>query len=175
MVSKLFPLDFFYRRAELKLPEHHFISGAEVPEPYRDLLVHEQDMTGTLQRFHQSKLHLQLLSLFKEKGEIYREVTLVKEDESPVEFGAIRIDLTHFPEEARAEIEAGYTPLGAILSERKVSFLSRPSRFFAVESDALINKALRLNGAFRLFGRVNKLRSPEQNILAEVVEILPPI
>ena len=48
-------------------PECHFrrsrrIEGARVPEPYRGLLVHEKDMTPTLEAFHGGDIHLRILS-----------------------------------------------------------------------------------------------------------------
>lgn len=175
MISKLFPLDFFYRRAGLKLPEHCFIAGEKMPEPYRGLLVHERDMTGALQEFHRSRLHLKLISLSNDGKRVYREVALIREDSRPVEFGAIKIDLTLFPPKARAEIEKGYVPLGAILSQLSISCISRPHLFFVIDSDTFINQALDLDGAQRLYGRVNTLFSPEKKVLAKVVEILPPV
>ena len=43
-----YPLSDFYARAKLPLPRIEVIPGDEVPEPYKSLLVHENDMTPTL-------------------------------------------------------------------------------------------------------------------------------
>jgi len=45
------PLDEFYARAGLPMPSLQELTGKEVPEPYRSLLVHENDMTPTLEQF----------------------------------------------------------------------------------------------------------------------------
>ena len=42
-------------------------------------------------------------------------------------------------------------------------------------SDPLINQALKLSGAQLLFGRHNDLLDPQGGLLAEIVEILPPL
>ena len=56
-----YPLSDFYRRAKLPAPRLETIPGDEVPEPYKSLLVHKNDMTPTLEQFHNSRIHLELL------------------------------------------------------------------------------------------------------------------
>jgi hypothetical protein len=46
----VYPLDEFYARSGLPLPRIERTSGEEVPEPYRSLLVHQNDMTPTLEQ-----------------------------------------------------------------------------------------------------------------------------
>src|SRR5690349_10742133 len=70
------PLDDFYARAVLRLPKIERIAGDQVPEPYRALLVHENDMTPTLEKYHEEKIHLNLLGR-DERGDFYfRQVVL---------------------------------------------------------------------------------------------------
>src|SRR5689334_20543234 len=57
----LYPLDEFYARAGLIVPKVARIQGEEVPEPYRQLLVHDFDMTPTLERYHRERLHLRVI------------------------------------------------------------------------------------------------------------------
>ena len=58
----VFPLDEFYARSGLALPKIERVAGEEVPEPYRSLLVHQNDMTPTLENFHGASIHLEILS-----------------------------------------------------------------------------------------------------------------
>lgn len=170
-----YPLDEFYAQASLPLPPIEAIAGDAVPEPYHSLLVHERDMTPTLEQFHGDAIHIRVLRS-EERGEFYfREVVLVLDrGEKPVEFGAIKISLALFPPAARRLILEEREPLGSILKTCSVAHSSRPKAFLRVESDAFINSALKLAGRHTLYGRRNTLTDPGGRPLAEIVEILPP-
>ena len=169
------PLEEFYARSGLTLPPLQQIDGEEVPQPYRSLLVHEQDMTSTLEKFHHSPVQVQVLSRQRQGDDYYREVVLQLEGSGqPVEFGAIKIHLGLFPPEARAEILRERWPLGHILKDYSIRYTSRPKAFLRVASDRLISRVLHLTGAQQLFGRRNTLFDAEGRSLAEIVEILPP-
>ncbi len=171
-----YPLDDFYAQAGLMLPAIETISGELVPEPYKTLLVHADDMTPTLERFHAEPIHLRVLSSQQRDDAYYREVVLVLDpDERPVEFGAIKINLHLFPPAARQAILGERRPLGTILHEHAIAHFSRPKAFLKVDSDAFINSALKLSGKHLLYGRRNALVDPQQRPLAEIVEILPPV
>ena len=173
--SYYFPLDDFYRDSGLTFPEVHVIKGVEVPEPYRQLLVHEGDMTPTLERFHDAQIHLQVLRREKRNGFYFREVVLLTDGKSKaVEFGAIKIFLDLFPLVARNDILAERLPLGTILGKYRITHTSRPKGFLQIESDEFINGALGLSGKHTLYGRRNTLSNPDGQPLAEIVEILPP-
>jgi chorismate-pyruvate lyase len=172
----IYPLDEFYARARRPLPAITAIPGTRMPEPYRSLLVHDQDMTPTLESFHGRNIHLELLSRQQRDDFYFREVVLLlDETELPVEFGAIKINLSAFPNAARREILEERLPLGHILSEHKIAHTSRPKAFLKVQSDDFINAALRLHGAHTLLGRRNTLLGASQHPIAEIVEILPPV
>lgn len=171
----LYPLDLFYAAAGLTLPPFSRVAGEEVPEPYRQLLVHANDMTPTLEAFHGEKIHLRLVRRHLEGAAYCRQVVLTTdESERPVEFGAIVIHTDHFPPAAREQVLGGYTPLGTILAEHNIRHESCPQGFFRVEADGEMNRALGLNGDYTLYGRRNLLLAPEGLKLAEVLEILPP-
>ena len=95
----LYPLSEFYLLDELTLPAVMEIDGQLLPEPFKTLLVHERDMTSTLEKYHDQKLRLHMLWRRLEGEEYFRQVLLVTEgDQKPVEFGAIKINLQHFSE-----------------------------------------------------------------------------
>ncbi|HZV36343.1 MAG TPA: hypothetical protein VFB72_17335 [Verrucomicrobiae bacterium] len=168
------PLDEFYAEAGLPLPPLNQIDGEAVPEPYRTLLVHQNDMTPTLEAFHRSAVHLDVLGRRRKGDAYFREVILrLDGGNEPVEFGAIKINLDLFTPAAREQILKEHLPLGHILHEHKIAHASRPSAFLRLATDKLINSFLELNGAQVLYGRRNTLYDPHHQPLAEIVEILP--
>ena len=83
------PLDEFYARMGLTLPPLEQVDGEAVPQPYRQLLVHHNDMTPTLEKFHQHDIHLRLLGRRHRGDEYFREVVLLLDGTNQaVEFGA---------------------------------------------------------------------------------------
>jgi chorismate-pyruvate lyase len=169
------PLDEFYLRSGMSLPPLKQIDAEEVPEPYKTLLVHQNDMTSTLEAFHKGTIHLRVLGRERRGTEYYREVVLhLGGSEKPVEFGAIQIHLDRFNPQAREQILAERWPLGHILKDCAMIYTSQPKAFLQIASDKLINSVLNLTGAQLLYGRRNTLLDAAEKPLAEIVEILPP-
>lgn len=170
-----YPLDAFYAQRGDQLPVIGRVEPSEIPEPFRSLLVHENDMTPTLRDFYKETIHIRVLARQVVENEYFREVVLLLNGtEKAIEYGAIKIVLDLFPDAARAEILEESRPLGHILHEHKIPHFSRPHSFLAVASDHFINSALKLSGAHSLYGRRNTLVDPWDRPLAEIVEILPP-
>lgn len=171
-----FPLADFYSSHGEKPPRITQIPGESVPPPYRSLLVHEQDMTSTLESYWGTSLHLKVLDKHIEDASLTRQVVLLTDtEELPVEFGAIRIQLDRFEDSAREEIVACLRPLGNLLLHFKIDFSCRPSAFFSFESDRTIRQAFALTETHTLYGRHTILVNDVEETLAEVVEILPPL
>ena len=174
-LSNYHPLDEFYANAGRALPKIEVLDGIAVPEPYRQLLVHEGDMTPTLEKFYGATIHLEVRRREKRGNFYFREVVLLTDDsEKRVEFGAIKIFLELFPLAARNDILAERLPLGSILAKYKIEHTSRPKAFLKIQSDDFINRALGINGKQVLYGRRNTLSNIEGKAIAEIVEILPP-
>lgn len=171
-----FPLSEFYARTSLALPRMELISGNAVPEPYRTLLVHERDMTSTLERFHGGDIYIRALSREQRGREYFREVVLHRiGDEAPVEFGANFVSLGRFSPEARWMILQEKVPLGRILKDHGIAHTTRPLAFFRVTPDDAIRAALKLADAPVLFGRQAVICDEAGQRLSQVVEILPPV
>ncbi|HKS37069.1 MAG TPA: hypothetical protein VJW76_07760 [Verrucomicrobiae bacterium] len=169
------PLDEFYAQLGLTLPPLEQVDGEAVPQPYKQLLVHNDDMTPTLEKFYAQDIHLRVFGRRQKGGEYFREVVLLLDNnDQPVEFGAIKIDLELFSDETRKQILDERRPLGHILNECGIKHSSRPKAFLRVASDKVINEALQLTGAHVLYGRRNTLFDSQDRPLAEIVEILPP-
>lgn len=175
-VQCLGPLIAFYRRNNRPLPPVSWISPEQIPQPHRDLLVHDSDMTSTLENFHGESIHLEVLHTDIKHGVLHREVVLLLDSSNrPVEYGAIEIQLDVFPEPWRTEITAGKRPLGALLNASGIAYTSQPAGFFRLPPDDFLIRALNLPSPSDpvLFGRRNTLRKVEGPVLAEIVEILP--
>jgi chorismate-pyruvate lyase len=170
-----YPLTEFYARERMPMPMIYPVAAKAVPEPYRSLLVHQSDMTPTLERFYGRMIHLQTLRSRREGDWYFREVLLILDgNERPVEFGAIKINLALFEPAARERILEARLPLGRILQDYAVPHFSRPKAYLCIESDSFIRAALKFSGAPALYGRRNTLIDPQDRPLAEIVEILPP-
>ncbi|MFV1996178.1 MAG: hypothetical protein ACC661_12140 [Verrucomicrobiales bacterium] len=173
-IYNLMPLHFFYARDGREMPVFRFIPGQEIPEPERELLVHDTDMTPRLSSFHQSRLVLRVWESELQDAYLLRLVLLETEKgRRPVEFGAIGIDLDKFAAPVRRLIEQGQEPLGGILERFEVPHRGNPRAFFSVEADDLVSEALGGSAGDLLYGRCNQLIDPDGLVLADVVEILP--
>lgn len=175
-IDILAPLYYFYQSSYHVFPELKMLDGEELPEPAKQLLVHDDDMTPTLIHYFGQDIYLQVLHTEEEHLVIKREVILhLEETQEPVEFGAIKIDLSCMPAHVQDIIREGKKPLGGILHEHHVAHTSHPSGYFQVSSDDIMQRAFSFHDQPVLYGRCNMLRYENGNTLAEVVEVLPPL
>lgn len=171
----VFPLDAFYARAGLPLPPLEILAGHEVPEPFRSLLVHDRDMTPTLEEHFQGDIHIEVLGRERRGDAYFREVILrLERDERPVEFGANKVSLELLPPVVRRLVLEEYLPFGHILRAHEVPHEGHPSAFFRVQADTLIARAFGVPARVALYGRRNTIRDLRGRPLSEIVEILPP-
>ncbi len=170
-----YPLDDFYAGAGLPLPKIERIRGEEMPEPYRSLLVHDNDMTPTLEKFHGVDIHLKILKR-EQRGDFYfREVVLQLDgSDTAVEFGANKVSLVLFPPKARQLILEERVPLGTVLRECEIAHTTHAKAFFRVAPDELISSVLNLSAPTPLYGRRATIFDTQKRPLSEIVEILPP-
>jgi chorismate-pyruvate lyase len=168
-------LERFYVPAGLSVPALQELKGAEVPQPYRALLVHSSDMTSTLASFYGETPRLRVLTRERRDDSYKREVVLwVAEGARPIEYGVIRIHLDRLPPAARQLVLQEERPLGAILNGEAIAYLSWPQAFFRLKSDAHAGAALGLRHPGFLYGRRNVLLDGSRRLLAEVIEVLAP-
>jgi chorismate-pyruvate lyase len=171
----LYPLNEFYEESSLPLPFAAEVKGHEIPQPYRSLLVGDHDMTPALEGAYQRSIGLEVLRFALRDDVLSRQVVLVPDGHTrPAAFGAVKICLVHFPPEAKRLILELKQPLGTILRTQGIVHFSRPEAYLEVTPDAVIGRALGLANSSRLYGRRNVLWNQARQILAQIVEILPP-
>jgi hypothetical protein len=150
------------------------LAGSALPEPARQLLFHRSDMTSTLATFHGSALHADVLQRQHLDLLYLREVFLRTKTNRVVEYGVIAIALEQFTSAQQAEIGAGRVPLGGLLHQAKIPFVSAPIGFFAVAASEITRAAFRAPAGAMCHGRFNRLSKPTGEPLAWILEVLPP-
>jgi len=172
----LFPLSTFEGVRGQRATAAEAIPPEAAPEPYHGLLVHERDMTGTLEDFFGQPMVLRVLQKRIEGDLLFRQVLLQgQHDGRTAEFGAIRIDLACFDGEARQRVEASQQPLGGILRAFGLPYISKPSAYLKVDADVFVREALGAGIDTPLFGRRNTLTTPDGRTMARIIEVLPPL
>ena len=162
----LMPLHFFYEKDGRPMPSLEFVQPAAIPGNERELLVHDHDMTSTLEEYHQSPIDLQVVKREASDDYLMRLVVLTKRElPVPVEFGAIGIRLDVFEPSLRAEVLAGQKPLGGLLDQHRFGFISAPSAFFKITADTFIADLLAEPEETILWGRCNSLSTAEAKSL----------
>ena len=174
-LANTYPLSEFYAHAKLPMPRIEMIPGESMPEPFKTLLVHNHDMTPTLEAFHKTDIHLEMLTRERRGDFYFREVVLrLHASELPVEFGANKLYLGRFPEDAHDLILQEYVPLGRILKDCHVPHRTEAKAFLRVQSDELIGGKFELTQPEVLYGRKAVISDLQGRPLSEIVEILPP-
>jgi chorismate-pyruvate lyase len=168
-----YPLGVVYAQAGIAPPLARRVAPGRIPPPYRSLLVHENDMTLTLEAHFGGRVTLRALSTFRERRSYFRRVLLVQEYSArPVEMGAIRIDLSAFRPGIRAQILKGRVPLGRLLRDGGVDYQSRPTAFLAVTPNPEMMGVFWMREPRTLYGRQTEMTVGGRKI-GDIVEILP--
>lgn len=171
----LYPLSLFRAHDGRPLPDVMTIDGAEMPQPYRDLLVHKGDMTSRLEAFHKAPMKLRVLNLERTVDAYRREVLLCARDSGlPVEYGANEINLSAFEETLRNDILEEKLPLGGLLNRAGLKYRSEPRAFLRIQPDATLCKLFEVDAAEAFYGRSNTLLDENGTVLARIVEVLRP-
>lgn len=166
---------FMRDACRLPLDAFHALPGASLPAVARRLLDHRRDMTSTLADFHGSALRVEILNVAVTEEYYLREVFLrTTATDRVVEYGVLAVALAAFTTTQRAELTAGRTPLGAILHQFEIPFVSAPLGFFTVPTALLPSLPLLSPAAHQGCGRFNCLSKPSGEPLAWILEILPP-
>lgn len=169
-------LERCYTKRGFRSPNLERLDEADVPQPYKNLLVHSSDMTPTLEGFFRQRLGIRVLGRELHNDLYEREVLLtIAPHAKVVGYGAICIFLNYLPASARRAVLEEQRPLGNILLSEGVAHMSWPQAFFRIRSDPHTHAVLGLTGPCELFGRRNVLLDGSRHLLADVIEILAPV
>lgn len=172
--SLMWPLNLFYAYYQREMPLITPLFDRHLPQPYRQLLAHTNNMTPTLETYFNSTIHIERLNVVPDREEASREVILrLDTDKRPVEYGASRIFLDALPQKAVEKITEGHMPLGTILLEYGCDHTVELSGFFKVNPTPFFSNVFSHVNGSSLYGRRNTLVATNGTPLAEVCEILP--
>ena len=161
-------------RAGLVAAAFEWCGPEAIPQPYRALLVHEVDMTSTLERHHGEAMTLEVLTDGRAGGYYFREVVLRGgRTGKAAEFGLIEIEIDRLPGNLREAILSGKKPLGGILNQSGLGYQSRPLGYFSVARMQLPPKLSLLGGNETFYGRLNQLLGADGGCIARILEIIP--
>lgn len=157
------------------MPTVTVVPPDQLPHPYQSLLVHEIDMTLTLERHFGGRVILRPLSTFTLGPSYFRRVLLVHEDSGrPVEMGAIRLQLGAFPDRLRQLVLRNEIPLGGLLRDKRFEYQSRVLAFLAIKPNPEMMGVFWMSKPDVLYGRRTEVIRRGSKI-GDIVEVLPPV
>lgn len=169
----LYPLDVAYAQAAIPQPKVREISPRDIPSPYRSLLVHENDLTLTLERHFGGPVRLRTLSTVLEGGWYLRRVLLVQAYSGrPVAMGAIRLRLAAFKPRLRTLILKNEMPFGRLMRDAGIEFKSQPRIFLEIEPNPEMMGVFWMREPRMLYGRQTEAYLGGSKV-GDIIEVLP--
>ena len=169
----LYPLDALYARAGVAAPVVKTTAPDRIPSPYRKLLDHQNEMTSTLEGHFGGPVTVRVLSSFSRGRSYFRRVLLaLRSTGRPVAMGAVRLRLDVFSPAIRARILGEKIPLGRVLSDGGILYLSRPTTFLEVTPNAEMMGVFWMPEPRTMYGRRTQV-TVAGNRIGDIVEILP--
>ena len=166
--------EMFTDKPPVELPDFELVSGDDIPQPYRDLLVHDQHMTVTLERFHRRAVVLRVLAQHRAGDEYGRMIVLgLQGSDEVVEFGIFRMDLSCCDEKVRDEVVAGKTPLGRVLIQHDVLRRIEPVAFLKIVPGSSLSSWLGLESPQPTYGRIAEIHC-NNKLAIELLEVIRP-
>lgn len=151
------------------------ISGDDMPEPYKSLLVHTHHMTVTVEKHYGGPVDVTVLEAARAGDEYARKILLeVRGTRKVVQFGIVQIDLSLLSEPVRAKIVEGKTPLGRVLIEHNVLRHILPAGYLKVEPCPELCEWFGLAEPTTTYGRLGIIYTDGKPAI-EVLEILAPV
>lgn len=169
----LYPLDVLYAYAGAQGPAVRRTTAEQIPAPYRNLLVHHNEMTSTLERHFNGPLTVRVLSTFSKGRWYFRRVLLVVAGTGrPVAMGAVRLRLDVFAPAVRARILRQQVPLGRVLRDAGIAYGSHPTAFLRITPNAEMMGVFWMPQPQTLYGRRTEVTLGDRKI-GDIVEVLP--
>lgn len=148
------------------------VYAKDMPEPYRTLLVHDRHMTVTLEEFWHSPVKVHVIDCREESALYTRKISLSNQSGTPVEYGAVQIDLDCCSDDVRKQILARDTPLGRILIENNIMTHINCRLYFRLTPTPEIMLAYGLDNNEPLYGRFATVEFDSQPAMI-LMEVMP--
>lgn len=163
----------FFGESQLPLCEQ--IGASEVPDPYRQLLVHNNHMTVTLEQFHGCPVRVRPYLVHRQKDWYGRKLDLFADaDGQMVMTGVALVNFGFCPDKVRDLIVAEQMPLGRILIENDILRRISASAFLRFSPhDDFVLRFGRRDGK-PAYGRLATIFC-EENPAVELLEIVPTV
>lgn len=165
---------YLFVRPHGEPPQYEVIAGADMPQPYRDLLVHDQHMTVTVEAYHRDLVNVMILER-RQEGDVYaRKILLtLQKTGRVVQFGIVRVNLAYIPEAPRAEILEGKKPFGRILIEHNVHRRVEPTTYLRIIPGAAMMGWFGMSEPSPVYGRLAYIHCDGQPAV-ELLEVIAP-
>lgn len=161
----------FFESVE-QLGEFEPVESCDLPEAYQSLLAHNDHMTVTVEAWHNSLVDVRVLAEHRENDSYSRKILLaLQRDNSPVQFGIMRINLAGLPEIVRLEIESQALPLGRIMIRHHLMREVELCQLWRVKPGEELRFHLHLPDDTPIFGRTAKILVAGQPAV-ELLEIV---
>jgi chorismate-pyruvate lyase len=157
-----------------EIPRAEAVEPDQMPEPSRYLLVHDDHMTVTMEKFHGTRVKLVVVASVH-KGEEYARKILLTHGETgrAVQYGLMRINFKHTTERVRQRILDGNTPLGHILIENNVLHRVGSHTFLRISPNKEMRECFGRTEAEFVYGRLAKIYSKAQPAV-DLLEVVAP-
>ena len=151
------------------------LTGDEVPEPYRRLLVHHGHMTLALETFWGGPVAVRVVNWLDDPVYYTRRIYLIRRSTGePVEYGAVRIDLNLLEPVARDRILEQRTPLGRVLLDHGVLTRVNCDHYLRMTPSAEMRRVFPRCGPEPLYGRLATVDFDGEPAM-DLVEVMPTI
>ena len=165
---------FLLFRSEDALPRCEIIPPEEMPQPYHDLLIHEQHMTVTVEAHHGDLVNVNILKNRLDGDHYARQILLtLQKSGKVVQFGIVRVNLSFVSQEVREEILAGKTPFGRILINHNVLRRIEPTAYLRIYPRHVMMGWFGMSESRPVYGRLAYIHCDGQPAI-ELIEIVAP-
>jgi chorismate-pyruvate lyase len=174
VVPRLETLFALFPPAEDMPPSYEQVPGSAMPQPYRDLLVHDQHMTVTVEEFHGGPVDVRILDRRHDGATYARKILLVLQSSGRVvQFGIVHMDLNQCSNPVRRAIVAGDTPLGRVLINHNVLRTIEPTSYLKINPGPQQLAWFGMKTATPLFGRLALIHCDGRPAV-ELLEVVAP-
>ncbi|MFI4876118.1 MAG: hypothetical protein ACIALR_12295 [Blastopirellula sp. JB062] len=163
----------FYESPD-ELADFTEVSAAETPEPFAELLAHDHHMTVTVERFHRSKVDVQVLEKQTAGAAYSRKILLSRQsDGKVVQFGIVRLHCDYLSEIVEREIKSEQIPVGRVLIDHNVLRQVQLTSLWRVAPREELRELLALAHGDVIYGRTALIYCDGEPAV-ELLEIVTP-